>query len=76
MVKWNLPFGRQAPDIHLCLPVSRQARVSDSFWGFLADTSKIIIAGGSAGGHLTSATLFTDDYNENTDNISINSNDQ
>ena len=35
------------------------------------DTSKIIALGGSAGGHLAAATALIDDYNEDTDNISI-----
>jgi acetyl esterase/lipase len=35
------------------------------------DTSKIIALGGSAGGHLAAATTLIDDYNEDTDNISI-----
>lgn len=35
------------------------------------DTSKIVAAGGSAGGHLAAATALIDDYNENTDNMSV-----
>ena len=38
---------------------------------FFIDTSKIAAAGGSAGGHLAAATALIDDYNENTDNISV-----
>jgi len=38
---------------------------------FHVDTSKIVAAGGSAGGHLAAATALIDDYNENTDDISI-----
>jgi len=38
---------------------------------FHIDTSRIIAAGGSAGGHLAAATALIDDYNENTDNISV-----
>ena len=40
---------------------------------FHVDTSKIVASGGSAGGHLAAATALIDDYNENTDNISISS---
>ena len=35
------------------------------------DASKIIAAGGSAGGHLAAATALIADYNESTDNTSI-----
>lgn len=35
------------------------------------DTSKIVAAGASAGGHLAAATAFVDDYNEATDNMSV-----
>jgi acetyl esterase/lipase len=35
------------------------------------DPSKIIAAGGSAGGHLATATALIADYNESTDNTSI-----
>ncbi len=35
------------------------------------DTSKIIAAGGSAGGHLAAATALITDYNEPTDKLSI-----
>jgi acetyl esterase len=35
------------------------------------DTSKIVAAGGSAGGHLAAATALINDYNENTDNMSV-----
>lgn len=38
---------------------------------FLIDTSKIIAAGGSAGGHLAAATAFVDEYNEETDNLNF-----
>ncbi len=35
------------------------------------DPSKIVAAGGSAGGHLAAATAILNDYNENTDTMSI-----
>ncbi len=35
------------------------------------DTLKIVAAGGSAGGHLAASTALIDDYNENTDNMSV-----
>ena len=35
------------------------------------DPSKIVAAGGSAGGHLAAATALIKDYNESTDNTSI-----
>ena len=38
---------------------------------FKVDTSKIVAAGGSAGGHLAAATAIIDDYNESTDNVSV-----
>ena len=38
---------------------------------FNVDTSKIVAAGGSAGGHLAAATALIDDYNENSDDMSI-----
>jgi acetyl esterase/lipase len=38
---------------------------------FHIDTSKIVAAGGSAGGHLAAATALIDDYNESTDNLSV-----
>jgi len=38
---------------------------------FHIDTSKIVAAGGSAGGHLAAATALIDDYNESSDNLSI-----
>ena len=38
---------------------------------FHIDTSRIVAAGGSAGGHLAAATAIIDDYNENTDNMSV-----
>ena len=40
---------------------------------FRIDTSKIVAAGGSAGGHLAASTALVDDYNENTDNMSVSS---
>ncbi len=33
--------------------------------------SKIVVSGGSAGGHLAAATAMIDDYNETTDNYSV-----
>ena len=38
---------------------------------FNIDPSKIVAAGGSAGGHLAAATALIDDYNEDSDNLSI-----
>jgi acetyl esterase/lipase len=38
---------------------------------FHIDTSRIVAAGGSAGGHLAAATALTDGYNEETDNLSV-----
>lgn len=38
---------------------------------FHIDTSKVVASGGSAGGHLAAATALIDDYNENTDNLSV-----
>ncbi|WP_430811872.1 MULTISPECIES: alpha/beta hydrolase [unclassified Carboxylicivirga] len=38
---------------------------------FHIDTSKIVAAGGSAGGHLAAATALIDSYNENTDNMLV-----
>jgi acetyl esterase len=38
---------------------------------FHIDTSRIVAAGGSAGGHLAAATALIDDYNESTDNLSV-----
>jgi len=38
---------------------------------FHINTSKIVAAGGSAGGHLAAATALIDDYNESSDNLSI-----
>ena len=38
---------------------------------FHIDTSKIVAAGGSAGGHLAAATALIVDYNESSDNQSI-----
>lgn len=40
---------------------------------FHIDTSKIVAAGGSAGGHLAASTALIDDYNENTDNMAVSS---
>ncbi|WP_198675269.1 alpha/beta hydrolase [Pleomorphovibrio marinus] len=37
---------------------------------FKIDTSRIVAAGGSAGGHLAAATALIDDYNEDSDNLS------
>ena len=37
---------------------------------FHIDTSKIVAAGGSAGGHLAAATALIDEYNESSDNSS------
>jgi acetyl esterase/lipase len=37
------------------------------------DSSKIIAAGGSAGGHLAAATALIEEYNEITDNLNITS---
>ncbi|WP_255449784.1 alpha/beta hydrolase [Seonamhaeicola sediminis] len=39
---------------------------------FHVDTLKIVAAGGSAGGHLAAATALINNYNEHTDNISVN----
>ncbi len=39
---------------------------------FSIDTSKIIAAGGSAGGHLAAASALITPYNESTDDLSIN----
>ncbi|MEZ4827918.1 MAG: alpha/beta hydrolase [Bacteroidia bacterium] len=38
---------------------------------FHIDPSKIVAAGGSAGGHLAAATALIEDYNEPTDNLSV-----
>jgi acetyl esterase/lipase len=38
---------------------------------FHIDTSKIAAAGGSAGGHLAAATALIDDYNENSDKLTV-----
>lgn len=38
---------------------------------FGIDPEKIIASGGSSGGHLAAATAFIDNYNENTDDLSI-----
>lgn len=35
------------------------------------DASKIVAAGGSAGGHLAAATAIIEDYNESSDNLSV-----
>lgn len=39
---------------------------------FNIDSTKIIASGGSAGGHLAAATALIDDYNENTDDLTLN----
>ncbi|MBI9065075.1 MAG: alpha/beta hydrolase fold domain-containing protein [Marinilabiliaceae bacterium] len=39
---------------------------------FHIDTSKIVASGGSAGGHLAAATALIEDYNESTDDLSVN----
>lgn len=38
---------------------------------FHVDTSKMVAAGGSAGGHLAAATALIEDYNEETDDLSV-----
>jgi len=38
---------------------------------FHIDASRIVAAGGSAGGHLAAATALVDDYNEKSDNLSV-----
>jgi acetyl esterase/lipase len=40
--------------------------------GLFVDTSKIIAAGGSAGGHLAAATALINDYNEMNENQKVN----
>lgn len=40
---------------------------------FHIDTSKIVASGGSAGGHLAAATALIEDYNEDTDDLSLSS---
>lgn len=40
---------------------------------FHIDTSKVVAVGGSAGGHLAAATALIDNYNEHTDNMTVNS---
>lgn len=40
---------------------------------FHVDTSKIVASGGSAGGHLAAATALIEDYNEDTDDLSLSS---
>lgn len=40
---------------------------------FKIDTSKIVAAGGSAGGHLAAATALIEDYNEDSDNLATSS---
>jgi acetyl esterase/lipase len=39
---------------------------------FSIDSTKIIASGGSAGGHLAAATALIEDYNEDTDDLSLN----
>ncbi len=39
---------------------------------FHIDSNKIIASGGSAGGHLAAATALIEDYNEDTDDLSVN----
>ena len=39
---------------------------------FQVDTSRIVASGGSAGGHLAAATALIDEYNEDSDNPSVN----
>lgn len=38
---------------------------------FGIDSTKIIVSGGSAGGHLAAATAIIEDYNEDTDDLSL-----
>ena len=38
---------------------------------FSVDPSRIVAAGGSAGGHLAAATAFVEKYNESTDDLSV-----
>jgi len=38
---------------------------------YFIDTLKIVVSGGSAGGHLAAASALIDGYNENTDNLSV-----
>lgn len=38
---------------------------------FNIDTSMVVAAGGSAGGHLAAAAALTDNYNENSDNMTV-----
>ncbi len=38
---------------------------------FNVDPAKIVAAGGSAGGHLAAATALIDDYNEDSDDLSV-----
>lgn len=40
---------------------------------FHIDTSKVVAAGGSAGGHLAAAAALINNYNENSDNMSVSS---
>jgi acetyl esterase len=40
---------------------------------FNIDTSKIIASGGSAGGHLAAAAALVNEYNDDSDNLSISS---
>lgn len=45
--------------------------IRDHADGFSIDTSRIVAAGGSAGGHLAAATALTEGYNEKTDDLSV-----
>ncbi|MEO9892398.1 alpha/beta hydrolase [Aurantibacter sp.] len=45
--------------------------IRNSAMSFQIDSSKIIASGGSAGGHLAAGTALIKDYNEDTDNLSI-----
>ena len=45
--------------------------IKDNADKFHIDSSTIIAAGGSSGGHLAAATALINDYNENSDNISV-----
>lgn len=45
--------------------------IRENATSFYIDTSKIIAAGGSAGGHLAAATALINGYNEKSDNLKI-----